>query len=356
MTAFDTAWALFKMPFVPGSVREGELEEGDENWEDRQNYLADFHDPVDDRTRQMNIQPTWKRKPKPDERRVSLGSIFGGGSSPEGTVVNMPLDEDELRDPELLFGQEQQIPFSYFYRNANLDRMFTPTNQRRRGIGTGMVDAMQEYREKILGIPSRDEADAGGWGQITDDSDDAQTEDMFRFWHKRGYMPSFAYPKNPNQMVGEDQYYASNYGRLYDNSERPRWDRQGPNTEPFDVGWGRAKRFGQYQLGADQERSELQMQCDKKSEEIAQRFGHHLPDYDPDGDVYEMAYQLNNKGIIGDDDLHADGNYTCSCWAGHPWYETEGENMELHESKKGLFPNTWAYRNLFDEEGGWVGE
>lgn len=356
MTAFETAWALLKMPFVPGSVREGELEEGDENWEDRQNYLADFYDPNDDKTRQMNIRPTWKRKPKPDaERRVPFASLFGGGGGPEGTVIDMPLDEDELRDPELLFGQEQQIPFSYFYRNNHLDRLFTPKNMRRRGIGTGMVDAMQEYRERILGIPSGDEADAGGWGQITGDSDDNQTEDMFRFWHKRGYMPSHLYPKNANQTIGEDTYYGTGYrGSL--KPRTPRWDRQGPNTEPFDVGFERAFRFGQNELGSEEERNQLQRQCDEKSEEIAKKFAHLLPEYDRDGDVYEMGYELHNRGIIGDDDLHADGNYTCSCWAGHPWYETEGENMELHEAKKHLFPYTWANRSLYDEDGMWVGE
>ena len=349
--AFDNAWGIVKMPFVPGSVRLGELEEGDEKWEDRQNYLADFYDPVDDKTRLMNIRPTWKRRPSDTPKR-SYGRLFGGGSSPEGTVVSMPLDEDELREPEQLFGMDQQVPFGYFYRNANLDRLFTPTHLRRRGIGTGIVDAMQEYREKILGIPTGEESDKGGWNQITPDSDDMQTEDMFRFWHKRGYMPSLVYPRNQGGTTGDEQYYASAIGRLYD-SPQPRWDAQGPNTEPFEVAWERALRYGQYQLGGDKERSDIGRMCDQESTRIAQEYAHVFPELADE--PYEMGDKLRWEGIIGDDDYHVDGHYSCSCWAGHPWYEHEGENMELHEERKHLFPNSWGYKNLFNDEGEYIG-
>jgi hypothetical protein len=351
---FEAVWdSIVKMPFVPGSVREGELEEGDEKWEDRQTYLADFYDPVDKKTRIMNIRPTWKRR-ETDEPKRSFGFLMGGGSAPTGTVVDMPLDEDELREPEQFFGMDQQVPFGYFYRNQNIDRLFAPKHLRGRGIGTGIVDAMQEYREKILGIPTGEEADKGGWGQIKPDSDDIQTEDMFRFWHRRGYMPTMVYPLNEQGTIGDDQYYSSVYGAGLGNVDNARWDKQGPNTEPFEIAWERANRFGQYKLGMDQERKQTSRKCDEESERIAQEYAHLFPELDPDYDSYEMADVLLNKKIISEDDYHRDGHYGCSCWAGHLYYE--GENMDLHEAKKHLFPNTWNYRNLFDDEQRWVGE
>jgi hypothetical protein len=332
MMAFQLAWdSIMKMPFVPGSVREAGVDEGDENYEDRKRYEAEFYDPVDDKTRKINILPTWKKRPKDEGFKMSLF----GSPTPEGTTVDIELDEDEMREPEQLFGRGQQVPFGYFYRNANLDRLFTPSHLRQRGMGTGIVDAMQEYREKILGITNDD------WRQITDDSDNLQTEDMFRFWHKRGYMPQVVYPVGGQSTIGDENYYQRKYVGM---GKEPDWTKQGPNTEPFEEAWQNALHVGQLELGSKREREEIYRRCEAEGEKMVERL---KPLY-PDLDEYDMMYRAAEAGVIGWNEIHSDGSYDCDCWAGHPWYESEGENMELHEARKHLYPNAHGEREFYE--------
>jgi len=334
MTPFEAGWdSIVKMPFVPGSVREAGVDEGDEKYEDRKRYEADFYDPVDDKTRKINILPTWKRRPKDEGFQIKLF----GGSGPDGTTVDIELDEDELREPEQLFGRGQQVPFGYFYRDEHLDRLFTPSHLRRRGMGTGVVDAMQEYREKILGV------DPDSSRQITDDSDNVQTEDMFRFWHKRGYMPQVVYPLGEQSTIGDENYYQRKYQGF---EGTPNWKRQGPNNEPFEEGWQKALQVGQWELGSKRERDGIYNRCEDKYAKTIERLKPLYPDLDDD----DIPYRAAEDGVIGWNEVHTDGSYDCDCWAGHPWYETEGQNMELHEARKHLFPNAHAEKQFYHGE------
>lgn len=324
MTAFEQAFALLKMPFVPGSVREGKLVPEDEEWKERQMYEADFYDPVDDKTRTIDIRPDRQ----PIQEAPARRSFFGGGPPARGksAVAVMDLEEDELREPEKLFGMDQQVPFAYLHNKRTLDRLFVPEHLRRRGIGTGLVDALDEWKENF--VPNKYRGDES----IGVDSDNMQTEDMFRLWHSRGHIPHLVEPYNPEASIGDDQYYAAHW----QNYGGPKWNEEGPDKRPFEEGWEEAHYNGQMKLLAEQEQSRLYAECNRKATALAEELGISDDDW-----WEEKLMQLPDVK-----DHHSDGLYVCECYEGHPWYAVPEQYSESVTS--GGRSVTWYPSNVQD--------
>jgi len=305
ITAFGKAWDLLKMPFVPGSIRVAGVDEGDDEYFDRTRYEADFYDPVDEKTRRMRIDPTWKRK---TPKRRGLFSQ----PAPKGIITSIELPEDELQEPEIMFGMEQQEPFAYFAGpdpkyDLIADRMFTPSHLRNRGIATALHDATQEFQREI----------AGGEGSIVPDH--LMTRDAIKFWHaKTGGSPWSVLPMGDGQTVGDDQYYRVDYG--FGRGGRPRGKEKKDPTEPFDEAWERM--FGEGQLDL-REREETEK-------------------------LYEAIHNCPMN--------HGDADETCTCMMGHPWFmhgDFSGlhpNTIKEHEAKKSLYPASWILHDRRPKE------
>ena len=157
MSLFDRAWDLVKMPFVPGSIRpvEGKFKEGDDDHAPAQIYEGDFYDPVDDITRLIEIDPMreWV-----GEEENYFGNKHRNMDRVEAAFID--LRDEEGREPEMAFGLEQANPFATTIDNK-LERVFVPSDLRERGIGSGLLDALHEYRSKYgrqsRGIPMSNE-------------------------------------------------------------------------------------------------------------------------------------------------------------------------------------------------------
>ena len=328
MTVFNRAWDLVKMPFVPDSVKE--TEEG--------TYEGDFYDPIDEKTRKIKIKPPGEVGEK--------GRFAGlmGGIEPSGTIATMPLDEGEMREPEEFFGRKQQIPFSLLADNRTLERLFVPEHLRRRGIGTGIVDALSEWKRKFRPNSS--------WAGIRPDKE-ANTEDMLRLWHSRGHLPSHAHPVPQHGMEESDlgepwgegpwsPYYATRWQRE-DTMSNPQWEEEGSLGDmPFEEGFREAQRAQAAEIMADQEKNTIYRTCENEAEKVLQAMG--LEDWD-DLD-WDTAIEM---GVT--DQMHSDGSYGCDCWSGHPWWNVDdylGDDWEeaemRHEQNKSKFPASWEFR------------
>ena len=335
--AFNVAWNVAKMPFVPGSVRPSIVPESGEML-----YEGDFYDPIDEKNRTITITPPTK-KPKEQETGGlgrAMRTMAGIPTLPTGVEAHMDLNEDEMREPELLFGEEQRIPFGLVQALSSshypsLDRLFVPEHLRRRGIGAGMVDALDEWGKKY--------SDHNEKWSIRPDSDNMQTEDMFRLWHSRGHMPATVQPYNPGDTIGDDQYWAA---RWHDWGG-PSWDEKGPNKQPFDEGWKQAQYYGHMELVADQEEEEMWRNCQKKREEVEEKYGKSME---------ELLEDWQNP--LPADEMHEDGYTCCECWEGHPWYDLDtsmghpDDGSQLHRhlaygTKR--YPGTWAKRKINQE-------
>ena len=319
---------LIKMPIVPGSYRAGDIDEGDENYEDRQRYLMDFYDPVDDKTRTMNILPTWKRKESDKQRGRGLGMLLGGGAPIKGTTVDIELDEDEIGEGEELFGRNQKVPFGFAYQNRNLDRLFVPSDMRRRGMGTAIADALTEHRNQDFMRRFGKTVEDG----LSDDSDNIQTKDMLAFWANRGYMPDVVYPMPMDKTMGDEQYWRRKYVGF---GKYPDYNKQGPFEGDFEEAWQSAVDAGQTELKAEKEKEDAYEECWKRYEDMANmyasRFGFENGEALIDAD-FDLNEKLREMGMP-DKYIHEyDGETTCECWEGHPWYH--GEDWDDHEEKK----------------------
>ncbi len=317
---------LLKMPIVPGSYRAGDIEEGNENYEDRQKYLMDFYDPKDDKTRKVNIIPTWKRKGLDESKGRGLGSMFGRRDVPQGTTADIELDEDEIGEGENLFGRNQKVPFGYAYDNRSLDRLFVPSDMRRRGMGTAIADALSEHADQ----EARKKGYEPTYG-LSDDSDNVQTKDMLAFWANRGYMPDAVYPLPRGQTVGGEEYWR----RQYRGFNQPDYKVQGPFKGDFEQAWQAAVDAGQDELKSKIEYEEAGNRCWDKYEEAADKYasvfgfesGQELIDAD-----FDLNEELRRRGV-DDKYIHEyDGEHMCECFEGHPWYA--GEDIDSHEEKR----------------------
>ena len=144
-SSFEQAFSLLKMPFVPGSVRplEGEFMEGDDDHAPAQKFVGDFYDPIDDRTLPINIEPA--RDWIGEEDKGWWGKKHKTMDRMDAAVIPMDMI-DEDRESEMQFGMPQKNPFAAIIDNK-IERLYVPTDLRRRQMGQGLLDALQEYRE-----------------------------------------------------------------------------------------------------------------------------------------------------------------------------------------------------------------
>ena len=147
-SSFEQAFSLLKMPFVPGSVRplEGEFMEGDDDHAPAQKFVGDFYDPIDDRTLPINIEPQreWIGEDNPSH---GFGRKHKHMDRMDAAVIPMDMI-DEDRESEMQFGMPQKNPFAAIIDNL-IERVYVPTDLRRRQMGQGLLDALLEYRTKF---------------------------------------------------------------------------------------------------------------------------------------------------------------------------------------------------------------
>ena len=351
--AFNVAWSVAKMPFIPGSVKE--KDDGD--------FVGDFYDPVDRKTRPINIQSP-KAPTNGGGRMATLAGLMGGGV-PTGTVANMPLDEDERREPEQFFGRNQQEPFALLTDNRTLDRLFVPSHLRRRGIGTALVDALDEWKEKNA-------PNSHGWPGIRPDAD-TMTEDALRLFHSRGHLPRMVFPRSLDPETGEPEYWGTRWGGRF--GRRPLWSEKGDRgDESFEEGFRMAQEAAYAEYMAGKEKNEIYERCSKLQEANANRHstkpkGYWDNDENFDQDEYEqdqnaMWSNLQAEYESGNElDAHwgGDAENTCRCWLGHPDWEPEQVDYEdqheaaeqMHEELKHKFPYSWKIKEIRQK---WVNE
>jgi len=313
---FKRSWDVLKMPFVPGSIRVEGVDEADDEYEERTRYEADFFDPVDNKTRRMRLHPLPRRKPRPEG---APRPYFGGGPPQEGIITSIELPDEDLREPEAMFGRKQQEPFAFFedwHSGLKGDRLFVPSHLRgrERGIADALFDATVELRQNL-----------GRDARITPDL--VQTKDAIRFFHDRtGNFPKAVFPLKQGLTVGDNDYYRADYGSYRIGGEHPNdppeWNsRTNRGKVSFDDAWQQMFTVGQ-----------LEMQ---KEEETAR--------------YYERAY---NCTICG-------GSETPDCEhaLGHPWFEEYNFVEEMHpntrkehEQMKSLYPATWALHEMREAE------
>jgi len=317
MRAFDSAWGLLKMPFVPGSIRVEGVDEADDEYEERTRYEADFFDPVDNKTRRMRLHPLPRRKPRP---KGAPRRLFGGGPTPQGIVTSIELPDEELREPEMMFGREQQEPFAFFqdfHTGLIGDRIFVPSHLRgsKRGIADALLDATVELRQNL-----------GQDARISPDM--VQTKDAIRFFHDRtGNSPKAVYPMDEGGTVGDDDYYRAEYGSYNIGgahpNDPPEWNTRGNRgKETFDEAWQRMFTRGQLDL---QEREETSR-------------------------YYDRARDCT---VCGGNIEQGD----CVHGMGHPYFEDYVPLEEMHpntrkehEQMKSLYPATWALHDMREAE------
>ena len=202
MTAFDTAWDLVKAPYIPGSMRpiEGQFKEGDDTHAPAQLYEGDFYDPVDEITRRIEIDPM----------REYTGSKEGFGwlrdlDNVEAAYIDMTGEEG--REPEMAFGLKQNNPFIAMVDNK-LDRIFVPSDLRRRGIASGLADALHEYRMAAYAGTSGEDSAKQGMNLSSENS-----EDMLNLLASRNIFPKELAKLPEHMKINNETYYHTNYGR-----------------------------------------------------------------------------------------------------------------------------------------------
>ena len=212
MTAFEQAFALLKMPFVPGSVRakEGEFMEGDDDHAPAQKYVGDFYDPVDDRTLPIEIEPQ-RKWVGPDNPKGGFGRKHDDMDRMDAAFIPMDDLEPE-REPERMFGMNQYNPFAAVIDNK-IDRVFVPSDMRRRKIAAGLLDALEEYRTKF-----------GGWREGSMVPDKTNTGDMLGLLASRGLFPRTMARIDNARNHGDQEGVQYMHGEWADNA---RWLREG---------------------------------------------------------------------------------------------------------------------------------
>tara|TARA_R110001632_G_scaffold142068_2_gene258080 strand:- start:171 stop:923 length:753 start_codon:yes stop_codon:yes gene_type:complete len=245
-TPFEQAFSLLKMPFVPGSVRplEGEFMEGDDDHAPAQKFVGDFYDPTDDRTLPINIEPArdWTGEDNPS---YGFGRKHKNMDRMDAAVIPMDMI-DEDRESEMQFGMAQKNPFAAIIDNL-IERVYVPTDLRRREMGQGLLDALQEYRQNF-----------GNRGQMKPSREN--TGDMLGLLASRGLFPNglAQIPKGQNFNDPDTQYMHSEWpsGAKWQNAEDANFPRKVPKNQ-WNQRWQDAgKRFADYQDQQEQEDDE----------------------------------------------------------------------------------------------------
>lgn len=146
MTAFDTAWALMKMPIVRGTLRAGE---------DPYSYSAKFRDPVSQE--EMDMQAQWVNVPNEDGEEYRGGEIKAEIKHPADDTYNLGdraishIGNDENKD-------------EFFSYGTGVDEEY-----QRRGYATALYDMLarilhEEGEYRLTPSSGLNEMSRGLWG------------------------------------------------------------------------------------------------------------------------------------------------------------------------------------------------
>ena len=150
MTAFERAWALLKMPIVPGSVRRNYRAE-EEGVRSRR-FLGEFEDPK-------------------TQERLTMDAVMG----PERLDVQILYQEDDT------YKVHPRARASFI--EGNWDEFdSTPTEYKASGVNTDEKYQRRGYASALYDLASYilDRRDGGNRAALVPSSD--QTEDGWRFW------------------------------------------------------------------------------------------------------------------------------------------------------------------------------
>jgi len=173
MTAFDRAWALAKMPIVPGSVRRNYRAE--EEGESRRRFLGEFDDPI-------------------TQERLTMDAIM----DPERLSIEILDQEDDT------YKLHPRARASFI--EGNWDEFdSTPTEYRASGVNTfdgyqrrGYATARYDMASYIL-----DRRDGGNRAKLTPSMD--QSSDGQKFWSGTGmYDDMEEYDEEPRWRLRGD--------------------------------------------------------------------------------------------------------------------------------------------------------
>jgi GNAT superfamily N-acetyltransferase len=146
MTAFDQAWALVKMPLVPGSMKQRESNAVFDRNAPNRVWDADFQDPIDNEVRPLRVYE--------DED--------GYNASIDG-LSRVRVEPDEYNE------DEYHVPDDDVF-----ERLQTHPSMQRRGYATGLYDALAA----ILGNEGKNLVPS-----------DVQSEEGQQFWGDKETWP-----------------------------------------------------------------------------------------------------------------------------------------------------------------------
>ena len=194
MTAFDEAWALLKMPIVPGSVRrdyraerEGPGRMDYYAFDDPVRFTGEFEDPI---TRErlpmrayiepevLSVEINEKNDPVDGERPELGNRAFMDGYALHPRARSMFVERDMDNEPE-------GTPTEYAASGVNTDDEY-----QRRGYASALYDLAsyildrRDGGNKAVLVPSSDQTEAGSrlWQSIYEDMED----DEEPRWRLRG--------------------------------------------------------------------------------------------------------------------------------------------------------------------------
>jgi len=139
MTAFDQAWALLKMPLVPGSMKQRESNELFDRNAPNRVWDADFQDPIDDEVTPLRVY---------EDEDGYYASI--------DRVSRVRVEPNEYNEDE------------YHVSDDLYDSLQTHPSLQRRGYATGLYDALAAILDKegksLVPSPIQSEEGQQFWG------------------------------------------------------------------------------------------------------------------------------------------------------------------------------------------------
>jgi GNAT superfamily N-acetyltransferase len=190
MTAFDQAWALLKMPIVPGSVRRNYRAERE--GPRRMDYYA-FEDPV---------QFTGEFEDPTTRERLPINAAFAPRERTQDVgVLSVEIEEEDDPQYDTLYRLHPRARAMFTERDMDNEPEGTPTEYAASGVNTddeyqrrGYASALYDLASYILDrrdggnkavlVPSSDQTEAGSrlWQSIYEDMED----DEEPRWRLRG--------------------------------------------------------------------------------------------------------------------------------------------------------------------------
>lgn len=160
---FEAAWdSVLKMPYVQGSMREMTDEDierwgfdsdfatrvpSDDRFEENTRMIGDFIDEESGNTLPIVIERPFRAKQEALEEDKGKRRIFGRGLSHSPYMFGfIPLEHLGMNPNKATwFGREQADPHAVL-DGRTVQQIYTPKNYRRRGMASGILDALVEAK------------------------------------------------------------------------------------------------------------------------------------------------------------------------------------------------------------------